>query len=111
MNPKFRQKFKVVFSFNRRLTLAVFLLHCSLIARDKQAQIDSLNQVIQTTTSDTVLVNTYFELDNLIYLSDPLLDEQINRTVRKICSDHLAKPETLSKGELHFYKREHGAAL
>ena len=101
----------LIFTFKRLFTLSFLLFTFSIIARDKQTQIDSLNKVIETTGNDTVRVNTYLELDNLIYLSDPLLDEQINRTVRRICLDHLSDPGALSKDELFFYKKKHGAAL
>ncbi|MBK7128036.1 MAG: tetratricopeptide repeat protein [Crocinitomicaceae bacterium] len=80
-------------------------------AGDKQFQIDSLNQIIETTTNDTVLVKAYMDLDNIIYASDPKLDKQINITVLGICNKKLVETSTLSKHEIYFYKKHKGAAL
>jgi serine phosphatase RsbU (regulator of sigma subunit) len=111
MINRFRQTSQPIFAWKSFFTGAFFLVTFSVHARDKQAQIDSLNHLIETTGNDTVRVNAYMELDNLIYLSDPLLDEQINRTVARLCAQRSAAPAVLSGHERYFYKKWQGAAL
>jgi serine phosphatase RsbU (regulator of sigma subunit) len=100
-----------IFTLKGFFAISFFAATFSTIARDKQAQIDSLNKVIETTGDDTIRVSAYMALDNLIYLSDPLLDERINRTVAQLCAGHINDPAALSEDEIYFYKKWHGAAL
>lgn len=64
-------------------------------------QIDSLQQVINTTSVDSVKVKAWTAWDNLIYLSNPALDYAINLKVDSLCEENLAKE--LSEKERYFF--------
>lgn len=88
----------------------IFFFVCNLsFATDKEFKIDSLNQIINTTKNDTVLVKTYMELDNLIYISDPVLDKEINLKVLGICEKNLTK--TLNDDEFYFFQKYKAMSL
>ncbi|MBL4704254.1 MAG: tetratricopeptide repeat protein [Flavobacteriales bacterium] len=75
-----------------------------------ESKIDSLKQVIDTAKHDTTLVNAYMEWDNIIYLSDPNLDLEINKKIEVICSRNLQDPldeieEKLYQSSLSFVLR------
>ena len=52
---------------------------------DQAAQIDSLQQVVQASASDSSVVNALVAWDNLIYISDPEQDFRLNQQIEQIC--------------------------
>jgi serine phosphatase RsbU (regulator of sigma subunit)/Tfp pilus assembly protein PilF len=72
--------------------------------KDKKV-IDSLKYVIAYTTNDTIKVNSYAAWDDLIFLSDPELDLELNQKIARICETYLNK-KPKDKNEL-FYKQEY----
>ncbi len=66
--------------------------------------IDSLKTIIATTQNDTVRINTYFKLDDLIYVTNPELDLEINTTVKAFCEKKLASK--LNPKLKKFYQRK-----
>lgn len=82
-----------------------FLLFFTLLFRNlycQEAAIDSLKSIIAKPANDTALVNAWVDLDNLIYLSDPALDEELNKKILDF-SEKKLKTE-LDKSLLFYYK-------
>ena len=59
------------------------------LSNKQNAQIDSLKQVIESAIHDSSIVNAYLEWDNIIYISDPELDLQLNKKIIEICNENL----------------------
>lgn len=70
----------------------------------KENLIDSLKQCIETSTNDTAKINAYKAWDDLIYISDPKLDEEINQKIVTLSESNL-KTESFSRKEFFFYKK------
>jgi serine phosphatase RsbU (regulator of sigma subunit) len=71
--------------------------------------IDSLRSVIAKPSGDTVLVNAWIALDNIIYLSDPAEDEALNKKILDFSEQRL---KTESNEQLiEFYKSKKLIAL
>ena len=60
---------------------------------DQAAQIDSLQQVVQASASDSSVVNALVAWDNLIYISDPEQDFHLNQQIERICRKNLKSSE------------------
>ncbi len=52
-------------------------------------KIDSLKEIVETTSDDSVIINTLIELDNIIFLINDNQDLQINLRIIDICENHL----------------------
>ncbi len=74
---------------------SILLLLFELTVHAQSPTIDSLIHVIETTASDTVKISTLQEWDNLIYISDPQLDNQINLQIIEIASAQLEQKRKL----------------
>lgn len=83
---------------------SIFLILFGLTVHAQSSTIDSLIHVIETTESDTVKISTLQEWDNLIYISDPKLDNQINLQIIEIASAQLEQKSNLSNKETSFYQ-------
>ncbi len=91
--------------------IALFI-SCSSIAQltDEQIQqIDSLKKVISIAKHDTIKVNALVYWDNIIYVSDPQLDLELNKQIQVICENNLTKQ--LSEKEIHKFKKSIAASL
>ena len=53
--------------------------------------IDSIHQLIATLQDDSIKINELEKLDNMVYLIDPEMDDQINQQIDSICNIHLEK--------------------
>jgi len=70
------------------------LIFFSGIAQNKyyeKSAIDALQKIIQNASHDSVKINAYLEWDNLIYISDPDKDLELNLIMKEICESNLAK--------------------
>jgi len=72
-------------------------------------QIDSLKEVISTAKYDTIKVNALIAWDNIIYVSDPELDLELNKQIIEICESNLTKQ--LTEKEKQKYKKGIASAL
>jgi tetratricopeptide (TPR) repeat protein len=72
-------------------------------------QIDSLKIVIQKTKTDSVKVVALFQWDDMIYVSDPVLDEQLCGQINKICENNLKRK--LNRKEKRFFKHNRARVL
>jgi len=70
----------------------------------QEAQIDSLKNIVDTAKEDTVKLKALHEWDNLIYISDPELDADLNLRMAEICEDNLRNGGDLTEREIYFYK-------
>ena len=78
-----------------RLALITFLCFwittgIAQLSNKQNAQIDSLKQVVESAIHDSSIVNAYIEWDNIIYISDPELDLELNKKIIEICNENLA---------------------
>lgn len=80
---------------------------CQLSASER-VKIDSLKYVIAYTSDDSVKVVSYVAWDELIYISNPELDFNLNSEIIKICEKNLAK--NLSQNRTYFFLKEIGYA-
>lgn len=72
---------------------------------DSQLQkIDSLKNVIATAKHDTSKINAFEAWDNIIYVSNPSLDQKLNEDIIKLSEINLRK-ENLSDGEQKKFKK------
>jgi tetratricopeptide (TPR) repeat protein len=91
--------------------LLFIVVHCfSQVTDDNQKTIDSLKEVINTTESDTTKINAYMAWDDLIYISNPILDFDINQTIVSIAGANL-KSDKLSASEKIGYKKRLATGL
>lgn len=70
---------------------------------EKEHKIDSIQQVIKTAKHDSVIVNAWKDWDNLIYISDPVMDLELNKKVESLCKKNLRKK--LNKDEKYFFTK------
>ncbi len=75
----------------------------------QKSKIDTLKDIIQSATNDTVIINAWIEWDNLIYLNDPALDLVLNQKIDSLCSENLNKQ--LDESLIIFYKKSKSFAL
>lgn len=59
------------------------------LSPEKEAQIDSLKQIIETENHDSTLVKAYIAWDNIIYYNNPKLDLELNQKIETICKENL----------------------
>ena len=71
--------------------------------------IDSLKTIVNTSKSDTVVLNAIYEWDNLIFASDPKKDLALLTKACQICEKVMKKP--MSKKEKNFFKKNYGNFL
>lgn len=72
--------------------------------------IDSLKNIIATAQHDTIKINAYNAWDNIIYLSDPQLDQELNHKIVEIAIHNLNK-KTLSTTEKIVFQKSLALAL
>ena len=94
---------------NKRLTLIPALCFwltagVAQLSEKQNAQIDSLKQVIESAMHDSSVVKAYMAWDNIIYISDPELDYELNKEIIEICNKNLAD-ELSAKSNTFFQKR------
>jgi tetratricopeptide (TPR) repeat protein len=82
--------------------LYIFILMNHVSSAQKET-IDSLQLVINTASHDTTKVKAYFQWDDLIYTTDPQLDQALNNKAKWLCESNLRKKD-LSKKEIRFFK-------
>ncbi len=84
------------------LLLIVFsVLSFGQINPDQEKQIDSIKSVIKNAEHDSVTVIAWRDWDNLIYISDPALDFELNQKIENLCKSNLEKK--LSEKEKKFF--------
>lgn len=76
------------------------LLYCPLSGQN--TAVDSIEAVIAHPPNDTTLVNAWLGLDNLIYMSDPKQDEELNKKIAEFSGKKLKTGK--QKDLLAFYK-------
>jgi serine phosphatase RsbU (regulator of sigma subunit)/Tfp pilus assembly protein PilF len=86
----------------KKIFFLTLLLSASLNLFCQVAQIDSLRSIIAKPSNDTALVNAWIALDNIIYLSDPEQDEELNQKILRF-SEQKLKTEK-SKSLIAFYR-------
>jgi serine phosphatase RsbU (regulator of sigma subunit)/Tfp pilus assembly protein PilF len=91
------------------LMLLFFNIH-GYSQNKKEHLIDSLKQCIEISTNDTAKINAYKAWDDLIYISDPKLDEELNQKIVALAQSNLIK-ESFTRKELLFYKKSLALAL
>ena len=96
----------------KNLLFILLLLPFSNIAQlsvEQQAEVDSLQQVIKTVKHDSILVNTWVALDNIIYITDPELDFTLNLKIDSLCTVNLDRKP--GEQEKFFFLKSKGNAL
>lgn len=73
------------------------------MSSEVKIKIDSLKYVISSARNDTVKVNAYVAWDDLIYLSNPELDLELNQKIAEICEFHI---NSKNKKQHDFYYRK-----
>lgn len=63
----------------------------------QEAKIDSFEYIIETTTDDSILVNALVAWDNIIYISNPKLDFELNEKIEELCEKNLIIEQTEDK--------------
>jgi serine phosphatase RsbU (regulator of sigma subunit) len=84
------------------LIIATLLSFVHVYGQD--AQIDSLRNVVDTAVEDTIKLKALYAWDNLIYISDPEMDTELNLQMAEICESNLRKGSELTEEEIYFYK-------
>ncbi len=74
-----------------------------LTPKQEQA-VDSLKNFINKAQHDTLKINAYTAWDNIIYISDPKLDLELNLKIVELANENLKK-ETLSDSEKKVFKK------
>lgn len=69
-----------------------------------RVKIDSLKYIITFTKNDSIRIEAYVEWDNLIYISNPALDYELNTEIIKICKKNLSK--NITPDQSHFFIEE-----
>ena len=77
-------------------------LSSQLLSPETQRSVDSLKVIAETSQNDTVTVIAYLEWDNLIYDTDPKLDQELNKKIILICEKNIAKD--LTTQEIYFFR-------
>ena len=72
------------------LIVSAFIVKAQLKPENK-AKIDSLKQLIDTSTIDSIVVKAYIGWDNIIYSTDPKLDLELNQKIESLCNKNLEK--------------------
>ncbi len=79
----------------------LFLFYClqlqGQLPDEQKRQIDSLKMVISKAKHDTTIINAWIAWDNIIYISNPDLDFELNKKIDSLCSLNLSK--SLNKKE------------
>jgi tetratricopeptide (TPR) repeat protein len=70
----------------------------------QQHTVDSLKSFINNAQHDTIKINAYTAWDNIIYISDPKLDQELNLKIVDIANENLKK-ESLSNSEKKAFKK------
>jgi serine phosphatase RsbU (regulator of sigma subunit)/Tfp pilus assembly protein PilF len=85
--------------------IALFIGFSSMaqLTVEQNHQIDSLKEVISTAKHDTTKINALEAWDNIIYISNPNLDLELNKQIQDICENNLTKQ--LTKKEIHKFKK------
>ncbi|MBN4077688.1 tetratricopeptide repeat protein, partial [bacterium AH-315-C20] len=81
----------------------------SQLSDEQEAQIDSLKEVIETANHDTIIISAWQAWDNIIWISDPELDFDLNEKIEELCNDNLN--DIVSKKERQFYLKSLSSAL
>lgn len=81
-----------------------------LFALSKEHTIDSLKLCIEYAQHDTVKINAYQAWDNIIYVSDPKLDQELNQKIVSIAENNL-KNQNLTLKEKDAFKKSLAQAL
>jgi len=71
------------------------------------SKVDSLKKIIATAEHDTTKVNALRQWDNLIYISDPELDLELNQSILEICEVNLTNELKDSEKRFYGYKLAH----
>jgi len=71
---------------------------------EQNKQIDSLKEVIESAEHDSTVVNAYVSWDDIIYLSDPALNQELNTKIIAICQKNIAD-ELSAKSNVFFHAR------
>lgn len=93
----------------KKYILSIFVFFFLSNVYCQQKTIDSLKAFIAKPSSDTALVNAWLDLDDLIYMSDPDLDEELNVKVFNFSKQKLKTEK--EKVFLQFYKSRLLAAV
>jgi len=94
-----------IFLFYFLLQVSSFVLAQSNKNEDPDilSAIDSLRQIVSTSSVDTSKINAYFAWDDLIYATDPEQDLAINHAIKDICLEHIGNG--LEKNKKWFQKK------
>ena len=92
--------------------LCFFLLLFSISSKaqltyEQTFKIDSLKEVISTAKHDTIKIDALVAWDNIIYVSDPELDLELNQQIVDICDRNLKNE--LNELELQKFKKSLGS--
>ncbi len=100
--------------FKHIISLFVLLSFTSVskaqFSSETQAKIKKYKKLLKTAKHDTTRVAALFNWDQLIYLSDPKLDLDLNARIEKICNTNLKK-NNISKREKKYFKERLCSAL
>jgi len=75
----------------------------------KERKIDSLQNVIKKASHDSIVLKAWQKWDDLIYISDPKLDQELNQKIDSLSALNLKKE--LSKKEKKFFLEKKSTAL
>lgn len=81
----------------------------SQLSPEQNRRIDSLKYIISTAKHDTSIINAWESWDNIIYVSDPEMDLELNKKIDSLTRKNLKKP--LSQKEKYFFLNTRGNAL
>lgn len=85
------------------------LFSVAQLSPNQQAEVDSLNKIIETATHDTIIVKAWSDWDNIIYLTHSYLDFKLNIKIDSLCSLNLKKEQT--KHERKYFLKSKAFAL
>ena len=77
---------------------------------EQEHTIDSLKKSINTAKHDTVKISAYNAWDNIIYISNPKLDLELNQKIVGLAEDNLKK-ESITNSEKKVFKKALSLAL
>ena len=87
--------------------LSLFLISFQVLGQltpKQEYTIDSLKNTINAGPHDSIKINAYTAWDNIIYISDPKLDQELNLKIVDIANENLKK-ESLSISEKKTFKK------
>ena len=87
--------------------LCLFLISFQVLGQltfDQELAIDSLKKCINNAQHDTLKINAYTAWDNIIYISDPKLDLELNLKIVDLAQANLKK-ESLTNSEQKSFKK------